>query len=117
MAEIKRPTSIQLGQQRFGDREVGLAHPDTNGFIRLTDTGDIEIMANEGLGIILSANNSSITIIADQVKFVTREKNGLRWNDKAFNYNAYKFTEPCLVPYEADVSRDVFADIDNYLEE
>lgn len=116
MARIERPVELAFNQDRFNDREVGITHPDTSSFIRCTDTGDIEIFAAPGVGIILSANNGCVTIVADQVKFMTKEKNGLRWNKLAANPNGYKFTEPPWVPFAMDDAQNLFDGISEFTE-
>lgn len=116
MSKIERPTDVVIKQDRFGFNEVGLNHPVTSSFIRLTDNGDIEIFAGEGVGIVLSNANKSITFVADQVRFMTKSKDGLRWNGLSANPNGYKFTEPPWVPFSVDESQNVYAGIDDIIE-
>ena len=85
-------------RNEFSRREVGLNHPDNHSFIRLADSGDIEIMAAPGVGIIISAASRSIILFADTLKIYTTEDDGIRWNKYAFNYSGSDFTEPFLVP-------------------
>lgn len=85
-------------RNEFSRREVGLNHPDNHSFIRLSDGGDIEIMAAPGVGIIISAASRSISLFADTLKIYTTEDDGIRWNSYALNYAASDFTEPFLVP-------------------
>jgi len=84
-------------RNEFSRREVGLNHPDTLSFIKLNDSGDIEIMASPGVGIIISAATRSISLFADTFKIYTTEDDGIRWNKYAFNYAGTDFTEPFLV--------------------
>lgn len=81
----------------FSTREVGLTHPDTSSFIRLSDKGDIEIFAGQEIGIIISPSSGSISLFADVVKIFTKEDNGLRWNNMSLNYASDQYNEPALV--------------------
>jgi hypothetical protein len=85
-------------RNEFSRREVGLNHPDNHSFLRLADSGDIEIMAAPGVGIVISAATRSISIFADTLKIYTTEDDGIRWNSYSFNYSGSDFTEPFLVP-------------------
>jgi len=80
----------------FAGREVGITHPDVPGFIRIKNNGDIELVAGEGVAIIMSPQNGSITFVADSVNFMTRP-NGFKWNHVAFNDRATTFTEPTFI--------------------
>jgi len=84
-------------RNEFSRREVGLNHPDTLSFVKLNDSGDIEIMASPGVGIIISSSTRSISLFADTFKIYTTEDDGIRWNQYAFNYAGTDFTEPFLV--------------------
>lgn len=81
----------------FSRREVGLTHPDTSSFIKLSDKGDIEIFANEELGIVISPSTGTISIFADIFKIYTKEDAGFRWNNKSFNHAGDSYHEPSLV--------------------
>jgi hypothetical protein len=117
MERFTRPAHIIEQQETFGGREVGLTHPDQASFFRLSDNGDIEIMACEGLGIILSQGRRSITFIADQVKFLTNEEAGFRWNKLALNPRATAFNEPTFTQVDDDEVRvDLFQGVSDYLE-
>jgi hypothetical protein len=83
-------------RDEFSDREVGLSHPDLSSFIRLNDSGDIEIFAGPEVGIIISAKSNTISLFADTVKINTKE-DGLKWNTYNFNYSANTYREPTLV--------------------
>lgn len=80
----------------FSGREVGITHPDVPGFLRIKDNGDIEVVAGEGLAIVMSPKNGSITFVADSVNFMTRP-DGFKWNHVAFNDRATTFTEPTFI--------------------
>lgn len=114
MTEIRRPSDIIVRKDRFGYREVGITHPDNPSFIRIADSGNIEAMAGDGLGIIMHPHNKSITLVADNIKFLTKENHGLRWNKLSFNSQATKFTEPAFVPYEEDDIKDLYRGTEKY---
>lgn len=84
-------------QNKYQSTEVGLTHPNWPSFIKLRDTGEIEIFAGEGCSIVLTPQTKTITFIADQVKFITKENDGLRWNQKKFNSNATTYEQPSLI--------------------
>jgi hypothetical protein len=85
-------------QDRFSKRESGLKHPDIeNLFVRLRDNGDLELVAGEGLAIIMHPRNRSITFIADHINFITQSDEGLRWNHVSFNSRAVSFHEPTFI--------------------
>lgn len=89
---------IELKKRKeFSNREVGITHPDHKGFIRIADSGEIEIFAAPGVGLILNPNTRSVAIVADSIKFFCREDDGLRWNDKSFNPAADVYNEPALL--------------------
>lgn len=107
--EIKKRTT-------FSRREVGLTHPDTSAFIRLSDKGDIEIFAGEEIGIIISPSSGSISLFADVVKIFTKEDNGLRWNNMSLNYASDEYNEPALVKTSEKEINSGFNHADYYLE-
>lgn len=114
MTEFSRPSDIIRRKDRFGYREVGITHPDNSAYVRIADNGNIEIMACDGLGIILHPQNKSITMVGDSIKFMTKEDHGLRWNKLSFNSQATKFTEPAFVPYEEDEIKDIYRGTSQY---
>jgi hypothetical protein len=89
-AEFKR-------RKEFSHREVGITHPDNKGFFRISDSGEIEIFAAPGVGLIINPNTRSVSIYADSIKFFCREDDGLRWNDKSFNPASDVYNEPALI--------------------
>lgn len=89
-AELKR-------RKQFSHREVGITHPDNKGFMRISDSGEIEIFAAPGVGLVINPNTRSISIFADSIKFFCREDDGLRWNEKSFNPAADVYNEPALL--------------------
>jgi hypothetical protein len=108
MSRFERPHNNKESQDMFGLREVGLNHPDVDGFIRIRDNGDIEIVVGEGCGIILNAKKRSVTIVADEVKFITNAGNAIRWNEKRFNYQGNSFTQPALVDVETSEHQNLY---------
>lgn len=112
---FRRPTSLVNGEDEFKDNEVGITHPETSGFIRLKDNGDIEIVAGEGVMIVMQPASKTITFVADSIKFMTRDRQGLRWNGSYFNENAANFNEPTLVPADDQGSRSLYKGVEYFL--
>jgi hypothetical protein len=102
-------------QNEFSHREVGLTHPDKKSFIKLADNGDIHIMAENRVGIIISASQECIFLVADTVKFLTKEEEGLKWNKVAFNSKATSFHEPTFV-YPKKDNNNIYNGISQFLE-
>jgi len=94
---FNKPEQEIEAENYFGDNEVGLNHPDVPGFIRIAQNGDIQLVADGGLSIIMSPKSGSITFVADHIKFMTKHDNGLRWNRVAFNDQATTFNEPTFI--------------------
>jgi len=94
---MQTPHASELERRKkFSDTEVGITHPDLPGFIRINDSGDIEIFAAPGVGIVISGKSKSISLFAESIRFNTNE-DGLRWNSFNFNYSASTYIEPTLV--------------------
>lgn len=115
MASIDRPDNQLKDSNMFGLRETGITHPDTPGFIRLKDNGDIEIIAEEGLGIIINRMHKSITLIADDIKVITNDKNGFKWNDLSFNYKATSYREPVFLQLGPDDFKSMYSGFEDFL--
>lgn len=97
--------SILDRQDMFGHREVGVIHPDVSSFLRLRDNGDIEIMTGDGLGIVMSRSNQTMTLMAKQVRVLTHDGDGFFWNQLGFNKKATAYNEPTFFqPPEHDMS-------------
>lgn len=111
-----RPSDIDNPNDQFGAREVGLTHPDNDSFLKIADNGDIRIMANGNLGIVISPSQNCIFFIADNVKFLTKEDEGLRWNNLAFNYKATSFSEPTFI-YPKNQTSSIYDGISHFLNE
>ncbi len=116
MAKFNRPTELLLAKNTFSATEVGLTHQRTSAYVRLTDAGDVEIMADDGLGIILHSANKSVTIIADSLKILTKE-DGFRWNDVQFNSNGTQWMEPALLKTEVQDMNGIFNGVEDFTKE
>lgn len=116
MAALQRPTFDIAEQEKYSATEVGVTHQFTNAFVRLTDSGDIELVAGEGLAIILHTANKSITMVADKIRFITKETGGLVWNSMNFNERATKFTEPAFYSFTPEDGVGLFRGYTDFLE-
>lgn len=101
--------------EEFGSREVGLSHPDVQGFVRITDNSEIQIVASESLAIFMNPQNNSITFVADSVKFITKENGGLKWNGLEFNPKATSFNEPTFTRDDRE-NKGLYRGVDYFLE-
>lgn len=111
-----KPAAFIQEDSFYQHNEVGLNHPTNNAFIRIRDNGDIEIHADDGLGIILGVARKNITFYADEIKFLTKQSAGLRWNDLAFNASATNYSQPTFTKLPEDKMRvDLFQGVSHYL--
>jgi len=101
-------------RKNFSQREVGLTHPDNSSFIRLTDSGDIEIFSAPGVGIVINGATKTISLFADNIKFYTKE-DGLKWNSMEFNHSATLFSEPTFVSANDKSYNPAFLNMDYYI--
>jgi len=101
-------------RKNFSQREVGLTHPDNSSFIRLTDSGDIEIFSAPGVGIVINGSTKTISLFADNIKFFTKE-DGLKWNSMEFNHSATLFSEPALVSANDKSYNPAFLNMNHYI--
>ncbi|GEM_PF-1645949 len=101
-------------RKTFSNREVGLNHPDSSSFIRLTDSGDIEIFAAPGVGIVINGATRSISLFAENIKFFTKE-DGLKWNGMDFNHSATSYAEPALVNSDIKSYNPAYLNLDDYI--
>jgi hypothetical protein len=101
-------------RHEFSESEVGITHPDLSSFIRLNDSGDIEVFAEPGVGFIINAASRTITFFADTIKFHCKD-DGLRWNSYTFNPSSTSFIEPTLVKTNMDKIHPAIYNISNYL--
>ena len=101
-------------RKNFSQREVGLTHPDNPSFMRLTDSGDIEIFSAPGVGIVINGSTKTISLFADNIKFYTKE-DGLKWNSMEFNHSATLFSEPALVSANDKSYNPAFLNMDHYI--
>lgn len=102
-------------RKEFSTREVGLNHPDTKAFFRINDSGEIEIFAAPGIGIVISPSTRAISFFADSVKFYTREDDGLKWNNLSFNPASDVYNEPAFVQTSDFYNNPAFHKIGHYL--
>ena len=112
---FERPHDLVFTEQEFTGSEVGLNHLSNGAYVRLRDSGDVEVMATDGLGIIMHAKNRSITIIADSLRFVTGSENGLRWNNIAFNSKANEYHEPTFIDIDAYEEFNPYQGVDQFM--
>lgn len=101
-------------RKTFSSREVGITHPDNPAFIRLTDSGDIELFAAPGIGIVINASTRTVSIFADNIKLHTKE-DGLQWNSKQFNSSATVFAEPAFIQVGGADFNPGFKNADYYI--
>lgn len=99
----------------YSPTEVGITHPETNGFLRLRDNGAIELFADEGVGIYFDPKTRSIVLVGDQIKFMTKKEKGLRWNQSYFNEKATQYQEPTFVAAEDDDAPHLFSGVETFL--
>lgn len=117
MERFIRPSHFVGQQDKYTEREVGLTHPDNSTFFRLRDNGDIELIVNDGLGMVFHQARRTITMYADTIKFLTKEDAGLRWNNYSFNPRATSYSEPAFLQLAKDEMRvDLYEGMDEYLE-
>ena len=112
-----RPWDTLELQDTFGDREVGISHPDANSFVRIRGNGDVELVSGGSVSMVLSGRLGTVTIVADKVKFITSHEQGLRWNDLYFNEKAHHYNDPTFI--DVDDMHDgfnVYEGVDYYLE-
>lgn len=114
---IRRPSHVRTSKEAYSDSEVGITHPFRPSYIRLADNGNVEIIGAEGMGIIFNAADRSVTIIADKVRFQTREDEGMLWNDKAFNPRATLYTQPTLIDLDSENIANIWGGVDDFLED
>lgn len=108
-----QPYNVINNQNKFGHREVGITHPDNSGFIKIADNGDIHISAADGLGIILSVSQNCIILVGDTIKFLTKDDEGLRLNNLAFNTKATSYDEPAFI-YPKNNTTGIYSNIDQF---
>lgn len=72
-------------------------------------------MAQDGLGIMFSVAQNCIFLVGDHVKFLTKEDEGLRWNNLAFNPKAVKYSEPAFI-YPKKQETGIYDGMTNFLD-
>jgi hypothetical protein len=110
-----RPSETIQDQDLFQGDEVGVNHPKTEAYVRLKNNGDIEIVAGDGLGIIMHRAGGTITLVADSVRILTRANGGLRWNDKLFNERAGSFQEATFVPVDEEGGFKLYRGVEHFI--
>lgn len=116
MPTFKRPVVTDWVNNHFSPREVGLTHPDNQTYVKLSDSGSIELMTAEGVGIIIDPHTRSVNIFADTIKFHTKDVDGLRWNRLSFNHRSTKYTEPTFVEHTSDDTASIYDGLDNIVD-
>lgn len=86
-----------------------------NGFIRVCDSGEIEVFAAPGVGLIINPNTRSISFFADSIKFFCRDDDGLRWNEKSFNPAADVYNEPAFIKSNGFLNNPAYYSSSHYL--
>lgn len=117
MEQVNRPYNYLNSLNSYSNREVGITHPDNMSYVRLTDKGVVEIVACPGLAILMNPINKSITLIADDIRMITNDKNGLKWNDLSFNSKGTSSTEPTFMQLEASDFKGIYEGFDDYLKD
>jgi hypothetical protein len=112
---VKRPFDILAAQNEYSATEIGLTHPKLPSYIKFADNGDIYLMAKAGLGIIISPSQDAIILVAETIKLLTKEGDGFKWNEQAFNPKATSFSEPTLVDVDKK-SLDIYDGFDDFLD-
>lgn len=102
-------------RKEFSTREVGLTHPDNSGFFRIADSGEIEIFAAPGIGLVINPATRSISLFADSIKFFCRDDDGLRWNSMSFNPAADVYNEPALIKTNEFLNNPAYYRTNHYL--
>jgi hypothetical protein len=111
----EKPFNIINENNKYGLREVGITHPDNDSYFKLADNGDISLMSRDGLGIYISAAQDCIFLIASNVKVLTKEDDGFRWNGLAFNPKAVKYSEPAFVYPKTQIT-NMYTGISNFVD-
>lgn len=110
-----RPVNFVQQMDEFSDTEVGITHPFLSSHVRLKDNGDIELVAAEGLAIVMRPSNRSITFVADDIKFLTRPSGGLRWNKLRFNERANEYQEPTFIDVSDQDEFSLYSGVESFL--
>lgn len=100
---------------RFELKDVGITHPDNDAFIRIDEGGRIYIMSQPNLGIVIDPARQSIAFVGDKIKMITKEDEGLKWNNLNFNSQATNFAEPTFT-YSKDTTNFIYDDIDRFID-
>lgn len=112
---IPMPHDIIAQQNTFSANEPGLTHPVQSSHVRLRDNGDIEIVAGDAISMVMSLSSRTITFTADSIKFLTKDQQGLRWNNLAFNPKGTSFSQPTFLALTDDHVVDLYNGATNYV--
>lgn len=112
---IPMPHDIIDQQNTFSANEPGLTHPNQSSHVRLRDNGDIEIVAGDVVSMVMSLSSRTITFTADVVKFLTKDQQGLRWNNLAFNPKAATYSQPTFLALTDDHIVDLYQGASAYV--
>lgn len=113
MAFVDPPYRQINDTNKFSNTEVGITHPNNSAYLKIADNGDIFLMADNNLGIIISASRNCIFLVGDTIKFLTKEDEGLRLNNLAFNTKATSFNEPAFI-YPKNRSEGLYSGVSKF---
>jgi hypothetical protein len=100
---------------KFELKDVGITHPDNDAFIKIDEGGRIYIMSQPNLGIVIDPSRQSVAFVGDRIKMITKDDEGLKWNNLSFNPQAFNFAEPTFL-YSKDTTNFIYDDIDRFLD-
>lgn len=95
-------------------REVGVTHPDTMSYIKISNNGDIELVYGEGCAIIVSSTQNRITIVCDEMKIFTNEEDGIVWNGLSFNPASISYHQPALRQTDTEENKRVYKSLEEH---
>lgn len=117
MARFDRPHDNQAKVDNFGLNEVGLNHRETPAYFRFRDNGDVELVMNDEVAIIMSASTNSITLVCDELRILTKDGDSIRWNNKRFNSAATNYTQPALFEVDTDTQAMLYGEAEQYYDD
>jgi hypothetical protein len=99
----------------FSLNDVGLTHPSNNAFIKIDESGNIFIMSEPNLGIIIDPSQGSINLVGDKANITTNQDEGFKWNNLTFNPAATNYAEPTFT-YKKEVTNSLYDDFERFLD-
>jgi hypothetical protein len=117
MARFEQQYNQLRKEETFGAREVGISHPDNPAFFKIADNGDCEISCGPGLAFILHRMDNSVTIVADKVRFLLKDKGAITINDLILNTDATNYSEPTFIERSTTDHTYLYDNTVDYLEE